>query len=227
MPYLQPNASNDEADGSQWLAITPTGFNLTNVSVSQVNANSNNYIYMAIRRGPTATPTAASSVFAIDQENSSEPYYTSGFPVDMGFIKRLNNTGSWFLGSRLTQGRELVTNLSDGEGGASNNQFDYMDGWGAGSFATDAYSWMWKRAPGYFDVSLYEGDDQSTHDLNHNLGVVPEMIWVKRRDGAADWAVYHKDVYGAGGVDYVLTLNSSAAREDLSILEHLLAHSLQ
>ena len=39
---------------------------------------------------------------------------------------------------------------------------------------------MWKRAPGFFDVVAYTGTG-SAHTINHNLGVVPEMMWVKRR----------------------------------------------
>jgi hypothetical protein len=68
---------------------------------------------------------------------------------------------------------------------------------------------MWKRAPGYFDAVAYTGDG-STVNINHNLGVSPEMIWVKRRNSsdqyAAFWSVYHKDL----GYDKVLTLNDTA-----------------
>ena len=47
---------------------------------------------------------------------------------------------------------------------------------------------MWKRAPGFCDVVVYTGNS-STNTLNHNLGVAPEMIWYKARNGAVDWRV--------------------------------------
>jgi len=52
---------------------------------------------------------------------------------------------------------------------------------------------MWRRAPGYFDVVAYDGGGVSNYAVNHNLGVVPEMIWIKRRNGSVEWVVYHKD----------------------------------
>ena len=53
--------------------------------------------------------------------------------------------------------------------------------------------------------------------MPHNLGVAPEMMWVKRRDGANDWAVYHKDVNVNGDnapePDYII-LNQNYAASD-------------
>tara|TARA_R110002012_G_scaffold85129_1_gene212323 strand:- start:18 stop:623 length:606 start_codon:yes stop_codon:yes gene_type:complete len=49
---------------------------------------------------------------------------------------------------------------------------------------------MWKRARGYFDVVCYTGTG-SARTVSHNLGVAPEMIWVKTRSTAVGWAVYH------------------------------------
>ena len=59
-------------------------------------------------------------------------------------------------------------------------------------------SWMWRRAPGFFDVVAYEGnptnDFAGTDFIKTNLGVAPEMMWTKRRDGSFKWAVWHKDL---------------------------------
>ena len=54
---------------------------------------------------------------------------------------------------------------------------------------TNDLSWMWRRAPGYFDVVCYKGTGSNTY-FNHNLGVVPEMIWFKARDYAEHWNVF-------------------------------------
>ena len=103
---LYANSSSAE-QSSSWgkVDITSTGFKIqtSDGDFNQVGT----YIYMAIRRG-TKVPESADEVFAVDQENSSAPYYTSNFPVDMGFIRRKDNTSSWYIYDRLRQGRELV-----------------------------------------------------------------------------------------------------------------------
>jgi hypothetical protein len=46
---------------------------------------------------------------------------------------------------------------------------------------------MFKRATGFFDVVAYSGTGATGLQINHNLGVVPEMIIVKARSGAYNW----------------------------------------
>ena len=52
---------------------------------------------------------------------------------------------------------------------------------------------MWRRAPGFFDVVTYNGaatgTNQSIVEIPHNLGVVPELKWVKVRNEAFGWVV--------------------------------------
>ena len=50
-------------------------------------------------------------------------------------------------------------------------------------------SWFFARAPGYFDVVCYTGDNVGTA-LNHNLTVVPELIINRSRSTANNWFVY-------------------------------------
>jgi hypothetical protein len=50
---------------------------------------------------------------------------------------------------------------------------------------------MFKRAKGFFDVVAYTGDGVAGRTVNHSLGVVPEMIWAKKRGGSTAWSVYH------------------------------------
>ena len=205
--YVLANSANSEDGTNDYINLEANGFRPKGGHAT--NSHGKSYVYMAIRRGPLAEPTSATDVFAIDQENLSAPYYTSNFPVDMGFIRRKDNTSSWYIYDRLRQGRELVINTTAAEGGAGNAQFDYMDGFSAGAFASDVYSWMWKRAPGYFDVVAYSGDGTSSNTINHNLGVVPEMMWFKRRDSstAGNWLVYHNSYL----TTQALFLNSNGA----------------
>ena len=181
-----------------------TGFTINNDGGNDMGQSGDTVIYMAIRRG-TKVPESATEVFAIDQQNSSAPYYTSNFPVDMGFLRRKDNTSSWYIYDRLRQGKELVIDTTAAEGGAGSAQFDYMDGFISGAFASDVYSWMWKRAPGYFDAVAYTGDGVAGRTVSHNLGVAPEMMWVKQRDNARNWAIYHSSIGNTGGLLFTTT----------------------
>ncbi len=55
---------------------------------------------------------------------------------------------------------------------------------------------MFRRAKGFFDVVTYVGTGSAT-TVSHNLGVAPELILIKRRNGSADW-VWYVSALGAG-----------------------------
>jgi len=60
-------------------------------------------------------------------------------------------------------------------------------------------------------VVAYTGTG-SNLQISHNLGVAPEMMWVKIRSGATnDWVVYHKDLPTSGNTKKSLFLNSTSA----------------
>ena len=64
---------------------------------------------------------------------------------------------------------------------------------------------MWKRAKGYFDIVTYSGNSTSGRTVAHSLGVTPEMMWVRRRNGSGEFKVYHS---GVGPTKYMV-LNST------------------
>jgi hypothetical protein len=56
--------------------------------------------------------------------------------------------------------------------------------------------YSFRRAPGFFDVVCYTGTG-ANRTVSHNLGVVPELMFVKKRGGASgtyDWAVYNASI---------------------------------
>jgi len=185
--YLRANDNSDESDANN-IKFNSTGFSLENATV---NANAETYIYMAIRRGPLAAPTDATKVFAVDAENSSAPYYTSNFPVDMGIRTATDGSGK-FISARITGTNDLRTDRTNTQDSSSGTKWDYMDGYRSSAEGNTFLAWMWKRAPGYFDVVAYTGDGGASTLQNHNLGVVPEMIWIKGRDSTGNWGAYHK-----------------------------------
>ena len=173
------------------------GFALANNT--EVNNSSFTYCYVAIRKGLMNTPTDAADVFDIDTHDATEPLYDSGFPVDFGFYKRTDISGQWYVGARLLGGSELsFNNNSTREFANSYHQFDYSDGWGdTGAGSSGSYSWMWRQAHSYFDVVGYKGDGSAGRTVSHNLGVTPEMMWVKNRSSNLTWPVWHKDLTSA------------------------------
>jgi hypothetical protein len=207
--YLRPNLSNQEG-ASTIVEPTSTGFKVQNNGWTDTSGA--NIIYIAIRRG-TKVPESATEVFAIDNQTaSSAPFLTSNFPVDMA-IRKTTTGGNSEVMSRLTQGKALFANATSSEQTDSVAQFDFNDGC-LDNTGTDAarYGWMWKRAPGYFDVVAYTGNSTAGRTVSHNLGVVPEMMWVKQRPYSSNWRVYHS----ALGNVKALTLNDNSAAYNLT-----------
>jgi hypothetical protein len=190
---LRPNLSNAENSLSGY-AINSTGFSVAGVA-------SASYIYIAIRRGPMKVPTSGTSVFSPNAYTGAGAgtNYTTNFPVDSTWVGKRNDTASHEVWDRLRGPRPyLFTDSTAAEGTAfSTNQW-LVDSntkvtWSAG----DAFSntspdtfvtWNFKRAPSFFDVCCYTGTGSATTQT-HNLGVVPEIIIVKKRSGAYEWIV--------------------------------------
>ena len=212
---LIPNRNEAEGTTSPLPVVpTPTGFR--NESSFHYTSG-RKFIYIAIRRGPMAVPTDATDVFAVAARtgttaSGSSSAFVSGFPVDFGFVKRTTGT-STFSSARLIQNRELLLNSTAAEGGATNYTFDSNTGmWGQTTALSDQYAWMWKRAPSFCDVVAYTGNGTAGRTVSHNLGVAPEMMWIKKRSGAYEWIVYSP----AG--DGYLRLNTTEAYATSNVL---------
>ena len=181
---------------------TPTGFKVTGApsGAGATASNGYTYAYMAIRR-PMATPTSATDLFDVKQGVGSIPAFNSGFTVDAVLqAANITSTTSWRIRNRLTNANYMIPNDDSQEtpSTSSTYKFDLQTGYGQATNLTSVYAWMWKRAPGYFDVVNYTGDGGASTLQNHNLGVVPEMIWIKRRDSTGNWGAYHKALPSLG-----------------------------
>ena len=195
------------------LDLNPDGFKL-NGGLTASNGNGNTHIYMAIRRGLMKAPTAGTDVFAIDSlDGTPLPSWDSGFPVDMALMRyNVDQSDDIQIASRLTSGRQLLTSTNAAESSNSLHTFDFMTGWGSRTSTTaNWYSWMFRRAPGFFDIVAYEGSS-SAKTVSHNLGVAPEMIIFKNRTDAINWIVYHKDTGTDSSVDVTELDTSDALR---------------
>jgi hypothetical protein len=137
--------------------------------------------------------------------SSTIPNFDSGFPIDFALVKKPATVQDWYVGSRLTQKKFMYTNGTSGEGDSSEFLFDSNVGWMKGTANDSTYqSWMWKRHAG-FDVVTYKGNGSEHHSIYHSLNNTPQMIWIKRRDSAVNWHVFH------------IGLNGGSAPQDRSI----------
>ena len=186
--FLAESSAAEANFGS--LYPTATGFASTAGNLQA----SGTYIYIAIRRGPMKTPESGTEVFhaKVDRDASSTtvPSYSAPFTVDLAFSRFKTNVQGNYIGSRLQGLRRMDTTGTGAESASTDFAFDYQTGWGnIGGASANFISWMFRRAPGFFDVVAYTGTSSAT-TVSHNLGVVPELMIVKRRDGAGGWFVY-------------------------------------
>ena len=194
---LFPNTSGAENVNTWGVDLTATGF----ITYGNNVAATNDMIYMAIRRGPLAPPEAGTEVFAVDEGDGvgAVSAYTSGFPVDFAIDRTATSISPNYVATRLLQGTRLQTDGTNAEASESAYYFDYMEGWRKFARAAGNYSWMWKRAPSFFDVVAYTGTGVA-RTVSHNLGVAPEMIWVKNRTSSDSWYVWHSSFSATEGI---------------------------
>jgi len=217
---LRPNSNAAESalGAAHGLSAHASGFTAKGGG-EDYNQNGNTYIYVAIRRGPLAVPEAASGVFvpAVQGVSGRNPTYPTGIVTDFSLTTQLGSSDRKVM-TRLLGATELVVSDNSQEGSYSNAVWDYMNGWGNEANQTDKYSWAWKRAPSYFDTTAFSGNGTAGRTVSHNLGVAPEMMWVKVRSIVEPWAVYHTGMNGGTTPEkYHMRLTSGAESEDSDI----------
>jgi hypothetical protein len=212
---LQPNTSNAEDTMGEPIGFTATGFQPLGAD-SEINANGESIIYIAIRRGPMAVPTTGTSVFTPNAVTGGYgDAVTTGFPIDAQFMTYRpgggSTLGTWLIdrlrGASTTStpsGAKLMTSNTNAEATSQgtrawgNTGFQIANDWDS---APMAY-WNFRRAPSFFDEVCYTGNS-TARTLAHNLAAVPELMIVKRRNGSTNWIVYS----AALGNEYGLILN--------------------
>ena len=234
VPFLQANTSDNENDNTvgfsnRGLTHSASGFKIAG---GTINSNSNNYIYIAIRRGPMRTPLSATDVFSVlsyTATNSDNRVFDFGIKVDtvMGRVRTYDTGLGFIIGNRynalISSSYQLTDSLftsaanpvrSDADSWALNKLgFQIQTGVLAGN---DLYSlnyvtyngiaYGFQRAPGFFDVVSYTGTG-ANQSISHNLGAAPKFMVVKERTTSNNWVCY----FEALGNDQRIGLNASSA----------------
>ena len=212
-PYLKPAESSAEAfAGSQgrYKKATPTGF-ITR------EAKTATYIYIAIRRPhKPAEEFAATDLFdPVVGQTSGKPNYSSSTAVVDAVLRSVKTSDSGYpqLASRLTGNQYLITHSGAAEStfpsATTKFHFAMNDGWGdnIGGTSTNVFVYMFRRAPGFFDVVVSSGQS-GYNTINHNLGVAPELAICKARDYSPgqEWYIW----VPSEGVEKALNFDTGA-----------------
>ena len=194
---ISPNIDGNESGFSPNILATSTGFKALNTS-NYTNGNGVTYIYMAIRR-PHKPPTAGTDVFALDATSASGSTgnaFDAPFAVDMEWHQHWGANVDKYVGIRLTPGEYLVANSNAAPASGSAMTFDSSDGV-LTAFSHAGYSaQMFKRAPGFFDLVRYSGNN-SNQLISHNLEAIPELIIIKNRTSIGEWVIYESSIFTA------------------------------
>ena len=199
--YLEANTANAEAASGQVFGDNQ-GFM---VDSGDYNTNGEKYIYMATRRGPLAPPEAATEVYHVEKAPGGTEY-SNGFPLDMiifGVYDNQDNDNFNVIDRLRGSANILETSAADAEktyGLTTNVKFDLQNstqtGTWPGNFNNIYYNF--RRAPSFMDCVAYSGNSATNRTIPHSLGVTPEMVWIKKRNGSQKWCV-GSTVYAGGG----------------------------
>lgn len=192
---LQAQSYSDEITNTNYCNPTATGFTVAG------HEGLADFIYIAIRRGPMATPTSGTSVFDIQQytgTQSSNPGVarnitttirsdvnitsakTPGFDIGV-FFDRLRGCNK-YIGSNSTNAEGTMPGSVAYE--FWNNKY-ILGGYYLDYTGYQYVNYSLQRAPSFFDEVCYTGTGTSGQTNNHNLGVAPELIIFKERSAAS------------------------------------------
>jgi len=123
------------------------------------------------------------------------------------YLQDTANGANNFLRTDKTEplGTLALNTVFNTNGFSQNNSFLAFNGSG------DNYvSWSIAKAPKFFDIVTYTGDDTAGRAIPHNLGSEPAFIVVKNTTNASQWICYHRSLTADNEILLNLT-NASAA----------------
>ena len=135
------------------------------------------------------------------------------FQADLVWLKRRNAAVSHHLVDSVRGATKAMYSNTTGA--------EATDSAGVTGFVTDGFSlggqggyndtgtfvsWTWKKQAGVFDIQTYTGNG-SNRTISHNLGAVPKMMIIKKRNTTAPWSVGHASL----GANQVLELDATDA----------------
>ena len=213
---LLADSSNADEGTANMSGLTSTGFTVDDGAITY--GSNQNYIYIAIRRSHKP-PSAGTEVLGINDLSTPQNVWTPGFATDTLFVRRYGSVDDTRVAARLMGNTKFLATTSassESSDGTSYYHFDDPTGTIHQSYiqgGSNTINYAFKRAPGFFDVVTYTGTG-SARTVNHNLGVAPELMIVKQRDGGSFWAVYSSAL---GATKYLSLASSNAENSSVAV----------
>ena len=150
--------------------------------------------------------------------SATQPITGVGFQPDLSWIKVRSTTGSnWLTDNIRGATKILASNLASTEATVANtlksfdsDGFTVGDNAEFGGSARTYVAWNWKangagvsntdgsitstvsaNPTAGFSIVSYTGNATNNATVGHGLGALPNMVIVKNRDSALDWAIWH------------------------------------
>ena len=225
--FLRPNDAEAEAVDVSAFDLNTTGFVVKGgVNGDVYNSNSNaEYIYMAIRFPMITEPEAGTEVFGNITYTGNA---TDGRVITNDQTNRVDSvvifdndrvSPRWF--DRI-QGTQYLMPKDDSGGVTSTTRLKSWDSQNGVILGNNAQAngngethtaFFWTRRKGCYDIVRYTGNF-SGRNINHSLGVVPEMMIAKGYSSSQPWLVYHKDMDANNPQNYYAFIGTNAARVD-------------
>jgi hypothetical protein len=165
--------------------LTPTsslGFSPDLIWIKSRSAATDNTLYDIVR-GAQARLESNNTDAEVTSDNGLTAFNSAGFTL--GTLAQVNTNAATYAAWTWDGGSSTVTNT-------------------AGTITSSVRA----NASAGFSVVTYTGTGAGA-TVGHGLGVGPELIIVKRRNGATDWATYHKPLGATKQMFLNLTLAST------------------
>ena len=158
------------------------------------------------------------STFLIEGNSSSGRAINNGIDLagegGLVWTKQRDGTRSHYLFDTENSGYALSSDLTSSKVSASNrltafnnNGFTLGSDSDVNKTSSSYASWTFRKAPGFFDIVTYSGND-TARAIPHNLGSVPGMIIVKKINDSGGWYTYHRS---AGNTKWLNLASSNDA----------------
>ena len=131
-------------------------------------------------RGAGSGKSLSSSITNAEGYNDAAYGYVNSFNSDGFGVRAGTDTNRWFVDRGAGGGDKYVAFQWKAAGGTTTNQT-----------GANIDSVTQANTTAGFSIVTYTGNGGTGQSVKHGLGTTPKMIWVKRRDGAGDWFVYH------------------------------------
>ncbi len=205
--HLLANSNSEEFSTGQsnGLKVSPTGSGFR-LHDSDHNNNGVGYIYMAIRRPHKPVEDATKFFETLTYNGTSSARIVSTTVNADAIIASRRGGGDHFVFDRV-RGSDQYVRLNTGAGEnpqttaitTIGNNFLEM---GGGSTVNDSGGGgmllhLLRRIPNAFEIATWTGTGTAGLTVDHKLGVVPEMMWVKKRtetSGGDHFQIYHSAV---------------------------------